>query len=187
MRVSRFARFLPLSQRETADEADVSSDRRAAVADVVDRAADLIGAAPATAAERMELFLTDAGLRGEAGSPLAEDPVAALRTVAVAVRSGRRRSIRTLAATVRALLVLARENGVDAGLDPFLAGAAALYASGSAPADRRAVVRGFTVRATDADWSFGHGPVLEGTASGIAAFLLGVSDDPPRRPVSGRE
>lgn len=185
--MSGFARFLPLSQRDSADEAAVSSDRRAAVADVVDRAADLVAAAPAARADAVaQSFLEVAGLRGEPVLTAAPDAAALLRAVASGVRAGRRRSIRALAAAVRALLLLAQDLDVDAGLDPFLAGAAALYASGSAPAERRAVIRGFTVRATDADWAFGRGPVLEGTAAGIAAFLLGVSDDPPRPAVSGR-
>lgn len=184
--MSGFARFLPLSQRETADEAAVSSDRRAAVADVVDRAADLVAGAPAARADALAESFLAAALPGESAPSTAPDAAARLRAVATGIRSDGRRSIRTLAAAVRALLLLAKELGVDAGLDPFLAGAAALYASGAAPSDRRAVIRGFTVRATDADWSFGRGPTVEGTAAGIAAFLLGVSDDPPRPAVSGR-
>ncbi len=43
-------------------------------------------------------------------------------------------------------------------------------------------MKGHTVRATDADWAFGTGPVLEGTGRAIAAFLLGVTDTPPRPP-----
>ena len=44
------------------------------------------------------------------------------------------------------------------------------------------VVAGHTIRATDADWAFGNGPVLEGTSLQIVGFLLGVTDDPPRPP-----
>ena len=33
-----------------------------------------------------------------------------------------------------------------------------------------------------ADWQFGHGPELTGTAEGITRFLLGLTDTPPRRP-----
>ncbi|SFI22819.1 MULTISPECIES: hypothetical protein [Microbacterium] len=49
-----------------------------------------------------------------------------------------------------------------------------------APFERRAVLAGSTVHATDADWSFGHGPVREGTAREILAFVLALSDDAPR-------
>lgn len=65
------------------------------------------------------------------------------------------------------------------------AGAVALYAQGAGPFERRAVVAGHTIRATDADWAFGNGPVLEGTSLQIVGFLLGVTDDPPRPPHTG--
>jgi hypothetical protein len=207
--VSGFSRFLPLSQREPADEAGVSSDRRRGLADVLERAADLIATAGPSSAALTRSFLDVAGLQGDAapltaadagpapitaGAPglgvqhpgAATQDVALLRAIAARVRDGRRRSIRSLSAAVRALLILARELRRDPRLDPLIAGAAALYAAGSAPADRRAVIRGHTVRATDAEWAFGQGPVLEGTATAIAAFLLGVSDDPPRPPAIAR-
>ena len=58
-----------------------------------------------------------------------------------------------------------------------------LWGATSGPFDRRVVLSGHTIRATDADWEFGHGPVLAGTALEIAAFVLGVSDVPPQ-PIS---
>jgi hypothetical protein len=174
--VSGFARFLPLSQRDGGDESAVTSDRRALVAGVVERAAALLPAAGA--AERARAFLDDAGLDDVALA--GDDAASALRAAADAVRTGPRRRIRLLARSVRALLVLADETGGDPGLDPLAAGAAAFFAATRAPADRRAVIRGRTVRASDAGWSFGSGPVLEATATGIAAFLLGVSDEAPR-------
>ncbi len=187
MRVSDFARHLPLSQRGRGDDASVSGDRRGALADVVDRAADLLADLTADAADTApalaESFLAVARLRAEA-APAA--PPERLRAAAQQVRAGRRRSIRELAAGVEALLRLARDLSAEPGVDPYTAGAAALYASAAAPADRRAAVRGNTVRATDAAWSFGSGPALEAPAAQIAAFLLGVSDDPPRRPATGR-
>jgi hypothetical protein len=184
VRVSGFARFLPLSQREPADESGVSGDRRAALADVVAAAADLLAeaSAPAAAAER---FLDVGGLRADDRARHAA-PGERVRAVATAVRAGRRRSIRALARAVRAQLELARDLGRPPRIDPFVAGAAALYACTTAPGDRRAVVRGHTVRATDADWAFGRGPVLAGRSVDIAAFLLGVSDDPPQPPATTR-
>ena len=72
--------------------------------------------------------------------------------------------------------------GAELDVDPMTAGAVALYAQGAGPFERRAVVAGHTIRATDADWAFGNGPVLEGTSLQIVGFLLGVTDDPPRPP-----
>jgi hypothetical protein len=40
------------------------------------------------------------------------------------------------------------------------------------------------VRAADGEWAFGTGAVLEAPGTAIAAFLLGVSDDPPRPPAA---
>ena len=54
----------------------------------------------------------------------------------------------------------------------------------SAPLERRAVVAGHAIRATDADWEFGRGPVLEGTQLEIVRFLLGLSDVAPHRPIA---
>jgi hypothetical protein len=180
-----FVRFLPLSQRGPGKESAVSSDRREALAVVIEQAADLITVAGDGRAVFADAFADEAGLRPELDDVAVGDPAVRLRSVAAAVRRGGRRSIRLLASGARALLVLARDLHVDVALDPITAGSVALYASTSAPFERRAVVKGHTVRATDADWGFGHGPVLAGTATQIAAFLLGVSDDPPK-PVSGR-
>lgn len=171
-----FSRFLPLSQREPGDESDVSSNRRGLVADVIDRAAAILP--DAGGAERARAFLDEAGLDDVA---LAGDtPASALLAASDAVRSGPRRRNRVLARAVRALLTLAAETGAEPGLDPMIAGAAAFYAAGTATADRRAAIAGHTVRAADAEWSFGHGPVLTADSIAIAAFLLGVSDEPPR-------
>jgi len=93
-----------------------------------------------------------------------------------------RRSIRVLSKALAAALRIAADLGTDLEVDPMTAGAVALYAHGAGPFERRAVVAGHTVRATDAEWAFGNGPVLEGTAVQIAGFLLGVTDDPPRPP-----
>ena len=83
---------------------------------------------------------------------------------------------------VRAVLVLGDALGLEPRLSAVTLGAVALYGTSSATFDRRAVVRGHTLRATDAEWSLGHGPVLQGTAMGIVRFLLGLSDEAPRPP-----
>jgi hypothetical protein len=180
-----FARHLPLSQRTGHDESGVSSDRRDALAQVVEQAAALIVPTGPDRDGLADAFVDEAGLRSEFDRLAAEhaDPLARLTALALTVRAGRRRSIRALASAARALLVLARDLHVEVALDPLTAGSAALHASGTAPLERRAAVRGHTVRASDAGWAFGAGPVLTASATSIAAFLLGVSDDPPR-PVS---
>lgn len=171
-----FARFLPLSQRRTGDESSVTTDRRAQIADLVDAAARM----PAVAAdpELARAFLADAGIP-------AEDPD--LRATAERVRSGPRRRIRDLARTTRALLVLADRTGTTVSIPPPVAGAVALYRTTNGPFDRRAVVRGHTVRAVDQEWSFGSGPVLEASAEQVLRFLLALSDIPPRPPVARSE
>lgn len=183
VRVSWFARYLPLSQREPVDESTVSSDRRAQLAAVVEAAADLLAETRGTA-DVAAGFLRAADLAAEDTRTVSAPPDR-VRAAAAAVRTGRRRSIRALARGVRALLTLARDLGREARLDPFIAGAVALYAATTAPGDRRAAIRGHTVRAADADWAFGSGPVLTARATDIAAFLLGVSDEPPRPDATG--
>jgi len=59
-------------------------------------------------------------------------------------------------------------------------GAVALRRALEAPTEIKAVIRGCTLAATDADWSFGHGPVLQGTAAELLLFLYGRSDTAPR-------
>lgn len=167
-----FARYLPLSNRSRVDESDVTSDRRAQLADTVAEAARLLG----TDAAAQERFAADAGLARELAD--AGD----LAALAAALRAGRPRRIRALADAVRALLAASAARQEPVALAPAIAGSVALWAAGATTWDRRAVVKGHTIRATDADWAFGTGPVLEGTAQGIAAFLLGVSDTPPRPP-----
>ena len=183
--MSDFARFLPLSGGPRGAETGVSNDRRGALADIVDRASAIIAADAAGRGPLLPAFLDHADLRDEFAALAVASTPAGLTRLGEAIRTGRRRRARALASGARALLLLARSADTDPGLDATTAGIVSLRLAGSAPFDRRAVVKGRTVRATDADWSFGRGPVLEGTATGIAAFLLGVSDDPPR-PLTGR-
>jgi hypothetical protein len=195
--MSDFARFLPLSARVRDDESGVSSDRRVQLAAVVDAAAVLLGPRADTGAagahsgpdavtgvdaadqdSSARTFLGDARLHREARQPGAEASVA-LRTLAASIRGGRRRSIRSLAHGVRALLLLAERTGGTVTLAPEISGSVALYAATAAPLERRAVVTGHALHATDAGWQFGRGPALEGPALQIVAFLLGVSEIPP--------
>lgn len=171
-------RFLPLSQRAADNESGVSSDHRQAVAAVIDELARISASRPEGAVS-LASFGKDSGLDREWRE--SDGDLTQLRVRALA----RRRSIRALARCVAATMRVAADAGAQLQLDPMTAGAVALYASGAGPFERRAVVSGHTVRATDADWSFGSGPVLEGQALQIAGFLLGVTDEPPMPPRPG--
>jgi hypothetical protein len=179
-------RFLPLSQQDRRNESGIASDRRAAVADLLLEAARLLRNLPAaTAASAAEMFLEDADLaRDFAGDAQTGAQHADLASLAERVRAGRRRSVAVLTRTLRAVLVLSDRLGAVPQVDAVTSGAVALYAATTASFDRRAAIAGNTVRATDAEWEFGHGPVIEGPALGIVAFLVGIADIPPRRPSS---
>ncbi|GLI27430.1 hypothetical protein ARHIZOSPH14_16720 [Agromyces rhizosphaerae] len=172
-----FARFLPLSQRPRVDESSVTSDRRAQVAEVVDQVAAVAARtdAPGT---RIARFIDEAGLRPSDPAP-APTP-AGLHAFAAELRDGGRQPIRSLARTVRAALAFGRESDTTVELSELVSGSVALYAATSAPHDRRAVIAHHTLRASDAEWAFGHGPVLTAPAVAILEFLLGLSDDPPK-------
>lgn len=168
-----FLRFLPLSGRSRQDEGLVSSDRRPEL-DALLSSLETLTDVPATWAA----FATDAGLAGPWRA--SDRTVAGFRTAVLAQRRG----IRVLSRALAAALRITADLGLDLVVDPMTAGAVALHAQGAGPFERRAVVAGHTIRATDADWAFGSGPVLEGTAQKIAGFLLGVTDDPPRPPAA---
>lgn len=177
-----FARYLPLSNRSRADEAGVTSDRRTAIADAVDEVVRLLAATTdddAVDCARARRFLDESGLGTGATGGTIDD----LRKIAALIRTGRRRNTRLLVRTVRALLVLGDGLGKTPRLDPAVSGAVALSAAGYASFDRRAVLRGHTVRASDEGWAFGNGPVLEGTGRSILRFVLALDDVPPQ-PVS---
>ncbi len=182
--MAEFAKYLPLSNRASADESGVTSDRRSAIAGTVEEAARLLAGASeddTVHLVRARRFLEEAGLGTGASGGTAGD----LIRLADTLRSGRRRSTRLLVRTTRALLVLGDSLGVSPSLDPMVSGSVALMAAGTAPFDRRAVLRGHTVRASDEGWVFGHGPVLEGPGRGILRFVLALDDVPPQ-PVSSR-
>jgi hypothetical protein len=176
--VADLSRFLPLSNRPKGDEAGVTSDRRVPLAAVVEEAARLLDAAPDRAARAAD-FARNARL-GDAATSVASP--ADLRTLAATIAAGRRQSTKTLARSVRALLLLSGHLGAQPRIDGTTLGIVSLYGATSAPLERRAVVGGHALRATDAGWEFGRGPVLEGTALDIARFVLGVSDIPPKPP-----
>jgi hypothetical protein len=173
-----FARFLPLSNRQTDDESAVTSDRSDAIADVVDEAARLTASRAQHKADQLAAEFARAARLADAGA--AEFGAADLNELAAAVRNGRRRRTSALVHAVRALLVLADALGEVPRVADLTLGIVALYMSTSAPLERRAVVAGHAIHATDADWQFGRGPVLEGSAMEIVRFLVGLSDIPPQ-------
>ncbi|RXZ48851.1 hypothetical protein ESP57_07670 [Agromyces fucosus] len=197
-----FMRYLPLSQGDRARESDVSSDWRDATADVIDRAAVLLEAAELDddAGTRLaEGFLESVSTRrhpapgpttaSDAATPDSAHPAAAapadrLRGFAVAIRLGRPARISFLSRAVAAHLMLAHEVGTAPALPERTSGAVALYLAAKAPTPIRAVINGHTLRASDADWEFGHGPVLEQAAIPMLEFLLGRSLEAPR-PAAG--
>jgi hypothetical protein len=63
-------------------------------------------------------------------------------------------------------------------VDATTSGAVALARALSAPLPIRAVVRGRTLRATDAEWEFGAGPELAGSARELVLFLYGRAGVP---------
>lgn len=188
--MSDFAHFLPLSNQPRNDESAVSADRRVALATLIDDAARILesvpadaAAAPASAFIRVvrRQALRDRAAGTELSSPVGE----ALAELAQQVRAGRAQSIKVVSAVTHALLVLGRAVDVAPRIDQLTLGSVALYAASTTSFDRRAVVKGHTIRATDADWRFGHGPVLEATGIEIVRFLLAVSDDAPRSAAKG--
>lgn len=184
--MSDFFSNLPLSNRARHDESHVTSDRRAALADTIDHAAMLLAEAPFDERVRNALadaFLEDARVSSDGSAASGLGSVSKLTEAAQQIRAGRRRNVRALSHAVRALLRLGVAVDRSPTIPPLTSGSVALYAVTAAPLERRAVVGGHTIRATDADWAFGHGPVLEGAALDIVAFLLGVSDHPPQPPV----
>jgi len=185
--VSDLSRFLPLSNRPKGSEAGVTSDRRAPLAAVVEEAARLLDGAPDRASRAAD-FARAARL-GDAATSIASP--ADLRALAAAIATGRRQSTKVLARTVRTVLLLSADLGAQPRIDATTLGIVSLYGATSAPLERRAVVGGHALRATDAEWEFGRGPALEGTALDIARFVLGVSDVPPKpaapRPVADPE
>ena len=149
-------RHLPLSQSADRSADAAVPDRRDLVAVLV---ASIIAAEP-NAAERARF--------------------AAQRVDLDRLSAPRRVTSQDLVRLVREALAFGDARGRALDIDPRTIGAAALAASASAPADRRAAISGYTVTASDAGWSFGRGPVAAASAIDIVRFLVGLSDVPPK-------
>ena len=202
-----FLHDLPLSWRPRRDESDVTGDWRDAVAEVIDVAATQLDAADVgdttrewlatdflRAASSRRLMFADSeahpGASPEADpgtepepdavtGAAAPSPADRLRAAAVLARNSRAVPVRVLARSVAAYLTLAREIDATPMLASRTSGAVALYLAAKAPTPIRAVIGGHTLRAPDADWDFGRGPVLEADAVPMLEFLLGRSNTAP--------
>ena len=150
------------------------SDDDATSAVAVEGGAHAVGDADANAVDQAEGV--DAG-----GSLTGPSPADRLRAAAVAARTSRSSvPVRVLSRVVAAYLTLAREIAATPALAHRTSGAVALYLAAKAPTPIRAVTRGHTLRARDAEWEFGRGPVLEDDAVPMLEFLLGRSMRAPR-------
>lgn len=162
-------RELPLFGRESVDESAVPSGWDAELEAVRAAADEALAAHPnpeAAAAFDAEL-LPRRGLFGRGRS---------------------RRSLADLDRAVYAYLELCAAIDATPRIPERASGAVALGRAARAPAEIRGVIAGCTIQATDAFWSFGRGPVLEGTAVELLEFLGGRSLKAPRsgtrRPVA---
>lgn len=125
---------------------------------------------PIRAARALELRVRQSPPR----SP--ETTAAELR--ALAATPGRAR-VAELAAAVCAALDIASPHGIALGLSPTASGAVALYQFQRAPYAVKAAARGHRLRAADAEWIIGFGPVLESDAESILLFLFGRAHSVP--------
>jgi hypothetical protein len=155
-------RNLPLSQRPRDDESGVSSDRRPELDELLGRA-------------RAEASALGNALGADAAGHLAR-----LEELAASAATKRTVSARALTAAVLAYLSFARAAGIEPSLAPRTSGAVALVLAAKAPTPIRAVIAGHALRAADADWEFGRGPVLEAPAVELVEFLAGRSLTAPR-------
>lgn len=151
---------LPLSQRPRGDESTVASDRRPELDELLARARAGAAALPELPAA-------------------AKGPLDELERLAVATARRRTVSARTLTTAALAYLAFARAADVEPVLAPRTSGAVALVLAARAPTEIRAVIAGHALRASDAGWEFGRGPVLEARAVELVEFLAGRSLQAP--------
>jgi hypothetical protein len=156
------ARYFPLSARPRVDESAVTGDWGPRFAELL------------TAIDAMIATLSaETVARPEVGA--ARDRLSA---AVAAVKPGRRVRVPALGAVLIEALEVVALTGAPLRVDPVTSGAVALDRSLRAPLAIRAVVKHRTIRATDADWAFGTGPVLAGTAAAIVRFLYGRAGVP---------
>lgn len=171
-------RYLPLSQGDRPDESAVHSDRRTEYAEVLEQAAVVIDTEPS-------VHLADRDLERvvpRGAPPTESEPATRLRSLAHFARTGPRKiPVRLLSHAVLLYLTAVRQSTLTPTLAPITSGAVALHLAATAPTEIRAVIKGHALRATDAGWEFGRGPVLEATAVEMVEFLGGRSLIAPKR------
>lgn len=202
-----WARFLPLSSRDRADDAGVSRDRSPAVAGlltaiaaVLDARPDLLSAPTLRDDVPVEAAVRD--LLSELGAPwwrrwgralgalesprpevaaVAADALASVLRARASDLAGpeHRASIHDLRATVVLALELNAAHGAAIVVDPLLCGAVALDLALRSRLPERAVVTARSLVATDGEWRVGRGPELPAPGAAIVLFLAGRADVPP--------
>jgi len=160
--MSDLGRYLPLSGRLRVDESGVTSDWRPRLDELLAAVGALVAGLPPEVASRADVVAARDRFDSAVG----------------AVPPGGRVRIAALGAVLVEALELAELTGRPLTVDRVTSGAVALDRSLRAPHAIRAVIRDRTVRAIDADWEFGTGPVLAGTASAIVLFLAGRAGVP---------
>ncbi|HEV7950205.1 MAG TPA: hypothetical protein VGP24_10590 [Glaciihabitans sp.] len=211
--MSDVSKFLPLSQRGSGDESNVSGDwsshvdaSLALIAHILHTADDTSLDLPAqgtgyrvrdtvghlvwrlslsrrarlnavattmissrcSAASAVRNFSVGAG---EGSALQLEHKLSALR--AARASSGVRAPIGDLVCAVVDGYDIAQSLNRPIATDPVASGAVALAKSTGASTPVRAVIRGRTLVASDAQWSVGHGPALSGTAQQLVLLLAG--------------
>jgi hypothetical protein len=157
-----FALYLPLSARRRVDESHVTGDWGPRFKDLLVSIDAYTAALPSGALGRPDVWIARERL-----------------TEAVAaVPSGRRVRVPALGAVLVEALEFAALTGGHLTVDPITSGAVALDRSLRASHAIRAVINNRTVRASDADWSFGSGPEFTGTAAELVLFLYGRAGVP---------
>lgn len=205
-----WARFLPLSNRDRADDAAVSRDRSPAVAGLLTAMAAVLDARPEllpapTLRPEVTVEAAVRELLSERGAPwrrrwargigalesprpevaaIAGDALASVLRSRAAALAGpeRRASIHDLRATVVLALELDAAHGAAIVVDPLLCGAVALDLALRSRLPERAVVTARSLVATDGDWRVGRGPELRAPGAAIVLFLAGRADITPESP-----
>lgn len=157
-----FARYLPLSARPRVDESAVTGDWGPRLAEL--------------------LIAIDTLIAGLSSATLARPEIQAARdrlsaTIA-AIPSARRLRVTALGTVLAEAYEFAALAGRPLVVDTVTSGAVALDRSLRAPLAIRAVIKNRRLRATDADWEFGTGPELAGTAAEVVLFLYGKAGVP---------
>lgn len=159
-----FVRYLPLSARPRVDESAVTSDWGPRLAELIGSIETLIAGLPPATLARPDV-------------EAAHDRLSA--TIA-AVPSARRVRVAVLGNVLAEAYEFAALAAQPLVVDSVTSGAVALDRSLRAPLAIRAVVKNRTLRASDADWEFGTGPELAGSAADIVLFLYGRAGVPGR-------